>query len=182
MATTVQTSTRLQSYQTTLYARSVQPKLYQCADTRSIIQDFYTLSMSIMPGAHACTFTSVDGCATEVVTDNAFDNSEIGLLESILCSAEKDIEIAIPRTKINYITAAQTEQLSDHIYNDTYNELDELARDQDALTHRWNDQAGSCLSIVDTQKYANQIHFQAYHLIAAEHLVLRTQSIFELSK
>ncbi len=180
MATTVQSSTRLQTYQSTLYARSVQPKLFQCADTRSIIQDYYTLSMSIMPGAHACTFTSVDGCATEVVTDVPFDNSEIGLLESMLCSAEKDIEQAIPRTKINYITAAQTEQLSSHIYHDTYNELDELAREQDALTHRWTDRAGSCLSIVDTQKYANQIHFQSYHLIAAENLVLRTQSIFEL--
>ena len=180
MATTVHSSTRLQSYQTLLYARSLQPELFQSTDSRTEIQDYYTLNISITPGAHACIFNAVDGSATELVTDNTLGNPEIGLVESLLCSAEKDFEHQIPRTRINYITAAQTEQLSDHIYNDTYNELDELAREQDALTHRWNDRSGACLSIVDTQKYADEIHFQAYHLIAAEHLVLRTQSIFEL--
>jgi len=182
MATTINSTTRLQSYQTHLYARSLQPELFGAADARTIIQDYYTLNISIMPGSHACTFNSVDGTATEHVTDFTVGNSEIGLVESLLCSAEKDFEHKIPRTKINYITAAQTEQLTPHIYNDTLDELDQLARDQDALAHRWNDQAGSCLSMVDHQKYAQEIHIQAYHLIANENLVLRTQSIFELKK
>ena len=78
------------------------------------------------------------------------------------------------------LAAAQTEQLSTHIYNETYDELDELARDQNAVAHRWTDSEGPCLSIVDAQPLANYIQFQAYHLIANENLVLRTQSIFEL--
>jgi len=180
MATTINSTARLQSYQTLLYARSLQPELTHCADSRTVIQDYYTLNTFIMPGSHACIFTSVDGCATEYVTDNTLGNSEIGLVESLLCSAEKDFEHRVLRTKINYITAAQTEQLSAHIYNDTLEELDQLARDQDALAHRWNDRVGSCLSLVDIQKFADQIHIQSYHLIAAESLVLRTQTIFEL--
>ncbi|MFK7760441.1 MAG: DUF2617 family protein [Phycisphaerales bacterium] len=174
------TSTRIQSYQTLLYARSVQNEIFQASDSSTIIQDYYTLSLAITPGAHACTFTSVDGCATELVTDYTLGNSEIGLVESLLCSAEKDFEHQIPRTKINYITAAQTEQITPHIYNDTLDELDQLAREQDALAHRWKDHTGSCLSMLDVQKYADQVHIQGYHLIAQESLVLRTQSIFEL--
>lgn len=180
MATTINSSTRLQSYQTLLYARSLQPELFQYSESRTIIQDYYTLNIALMPGSHACTFTSVDGCATEHVTDYQVGNSDIGLIESLLCSAEKDFSQKIPRTKINYITAAQTEQLTPHIYNDTFEELDQHARDQEALTHRWKDQAGPCLSLVTTQPFAQEIHIQAYHLIAAENLVLRTQSIFEL--
>ncbi|MBL4809736.1 MAG: DUF2617 family protein [Phycisphaerales bacterium] len=180
MATTINSTARLQSYQTLLYARSLRSEFAHCADSRTAIQDYYTLNLFIMPGSHACVFTSVDGCATEYVTDNTLGNTEIGLVESIICSAEKDFEHHIPRTKINYITAAQTEQLSSHIYNDTFEELDQLARDQDAIAHRWNDRAGSCLSLVDIQKFADQVHIQSYHLIAAESLVLRTQTIFEL--
>jgi hypothetical protein len=181
MATTINSSTRLQSYQTLLYARSLQPELFQCSDSRTIIQDYYTLNISIMPGSHACTFTSVDGCASEHVTDFPMGNSEIGLIESLLCSAEKDFEHKIPRTRINYITAAQTEQLTPHIYNETLEELDQHARDSDALTHRYKDQTGPCLSMVVNQQHAQEIHIQAYHLIANENLVLRTQSIFELT-
>ncbi len=180
MATTIHSNTRLQSYQSLLYARSLQPELSQHAESKSIIQDYYTLNLSILPGAHACVFTSVDGCATELVTDTPAPYTEVALLESLLCSAEKDFESQIPRTKINYITAAQTEQLTPHIYNDTLEELDQLARDQEALTHRYNDQAGPCLSLIDTQRFADQVHIQGYHLVAAENLVLRTQSIFEL--
>ena len=180
MATTVHSSTRLQSYQTLLYARSLQPELFQSTDSRTEIQDYYTLNISITPGAHACIFNAVDGSATELVTDNTLGNPEIGLVESLLCSAEKDFEHQIPRTRINYITAAQTEQLTPHLYNETLEELDQHARDAGAVTHRWKDSQGPCLSTVVTQQYASQVHIQGFHLIAAESLVLRTQSIFEL--
>jgi len=182
MATTIHSTTRLQAYQTLIYARSLQPELHYASQTSVLHQDYYAFNIAIMPGSHACTFTSIDGCATELVSDNTVGNSDIALLESMLCSAEKDIEVSIPRTKINYITAAQTEQLSPHIYLETYNELDELARDQAALAHRFNDRAGPCLSMVDIQPLSSEIQFQSYHLIAEEHLVLRTQSIFELVK
>lgn len=180
MATSVHSTTRLQAYQTHLYSRSIQAELFQCTDSRSIIQNYYTVNLSITQGSHACTFNSVDGSITELVTDNTIGNPEIGLVESLICSAEKDYEYRVPRTKINYITTTQTEQLSAHLYNETHDELDQHSRDSDALVHRWKDQAGPCLSMIVAQEYANQLHIQAYHLIASESLVLRTQSIFEL--
>lgn len=182
MATTINSPTRLQSYQSLLYARSLQQELPQSAQSHTIIHDLYTLHIAVMPGSHACIFTSVDGCATELVTDFPIGNPDLGLIDSLLCSAEKDTEQKIPRTKINYISAAQTEQLTPHIYNDTLNELDELAREENAITHRWKDQVGTCMSMVHVQEFAHQVHFQGYHLIASENLVIRTQSIFELIK
>ena len=181
MATTVHSTTRLQSYQTHLYARSIQAELFQCTDSRTIIQNYYTVNLSITQGTHACTFNSVDGCITELVTDNSLGNPDIGLVESLVCSAEKDYEYKVPRTKINYITSTQTEQLTSHLYNETLDELDQQSRDSEALVHRWKDHAGPCLSMIVSQQFAHQFHIQAYHLVASERLVLRTQSIFELT-
>jgi hypothetical protein len=48
------------------------------------------------------------------------------------------------------------------------------------MIHTWNDEEGGrCASILDLQRYRNEVHAQAYHLIALGGIVLRSQSIFE---
>jgi len=63
----------------------------------------------------------------------------------------------------------------------TPDEMLDYARGTDALCHRWTDEAGECLSMIDTQRYNREIHAQAYHLIAQGGIVIRTQTIFEHS-
>jgi hypothetical protein len=58
-------------------------------------------------------------------------------------------------------------------------ELDDFAREEQALVHRWDDEIGPCMSILAHQRLAKEVHVQAYHFIAREGLVLRTQSLFE---
>ena len=45
----------------------------------------------------------------------------------------------------------------------------------------WNDEQGRHnLSMIDTQRYNDQVHVQAYHCRSDCSLVLRTQSIFQV--
>ena len=82
----------------------------------------------------------------------------------------------------------QTEVLTDHLYLGTYNEMLEHGRACDGLLSVWTDGTASSaggpgkpnLSLIDTQRFADSVHVQGYHLRSDCGLVLRTQTIFEL--
>jgi hypothetical protein len=77
------------------------------------------------------------------------------------------------------MSTVQTETLSENLYIATLNELRAHARETEALVHQWRDDSGPCLSMLDIQRYAREVHAQSFHLIAHAGLVLRTQTIFE---
>lgn len=171
---------KLQAYQTMLLSNTLRPELFLICDSRSYERGGYRMSAWVMPGAHVLNFTSGHGAACEVVTDTPSMIPQATMIDAFFCVGERDAEHKVPGTRITHMTAAQTETLPEHLYEDTYNELDEMARDEDSVVHRWRDPVGQCLSLIVAQDSAREIHAQGYHMIAAEGLVLRTQSIFEL--
>lgn len=174
------TTTRLQSYQTMLLGRIPHPETFELRDSSTLERGAYALSAWVGRGTHALAFRTAQASACEIVTDDAAVIGETSVLDAFLCAGERDAEHTIPNSRITHMTAAQTEQLPEHLYEDTYNEIDELARLERCVSTRWTEPGGSCLSVVVVQDYAREVHAQAYHLIAPEGLVLRTQTIFEL--
>lgn len=169
----------LQTYQSILYGRSIHPELFDIRDRKSIDHAHYAFEAWILPGRHVLRFEFNGHCVTEHVTEQERGLPDTGVIESFLCAGERELERQFEATGIGYMTSAQTEQLGENLYHSTYEELDELARETRALAHRWTDEVGPCMSILDTQRFAREVHVQGYHLIAREGLVLRTQSIFE---
>lgn len=172
-------STCLQTYQTALYSRPLHPELFDIRDQRRISFGSYNFEAWLMPGAHACRFEISGACASEIVTDLPVGLPDTGIVERFLCAGEREYEHRFARSKLSYMTSVQTEQLSESLFRANYDELDEFAREEDALVHRWTDETGPCMSILDIQRMASEIHAQSYHLIAREGLILRTQSLFE---
>jgi hypothetical protein len=172
-------STSLQTYQSVLFSRGVHPELFDIRDRRPIHHGQYDFEAWVLPGRHVLRFEHAGHCITELVTDQERGLPDAGVVESFLCAGERELEKRFENAGIGFMTSAQTEQLGENLYHATYEELDELARETRALTHRWTDEAGACMSIIDTQRFAREVHVQCYHLIAREGLVLRTQSIFE---
>jgi hypothetical protein len=83
--------------------------------------------------------------------------------------------------RLVFMTSIQTETLSDHLYKSTYQELLEHGRMCEGLMTMWKDDNGRHnLSMIDLQRYSDQMHVQAYHCRSDCSLVLRTQSIFQL--
>ncbi len=177
-STSAKTSS-LQNYHAALYSRPVHPELFDIRDRRHIQFGPYSFEGWLMPGAHACRFEISGACAVEIVTEMPGGLPETGIVERFLCAGEREFEHQFARSKLNYMTSVQTEQLSESLYRTNYDELDEFAREEEALVHRWTDEVGPCMSILDIQRLATEIQTQSYHLIAREGLILRTQSVFE---
>ena len=79
------------------------------------------------------------------------------------------------------MTSMQTETLSEHLFLSTYKEMIEHARESDAIMSAWTDELGRPnLSLMDTQRYRNEVHLQGYHLRSDCGLVLRTQTLFQV--
>ena len=74
----------------------------------------------------------------------------------------------------------QIEFLPEHLFGDSFAELTEFAEEVNAKVITFDDEKGRGLSILDVQRYNDQLHSQSYHLHSDQGVVLRTQSIFEL--
>ncbi len=173
------TSSCLQSYQSVLYSRPLHPEHFVIHDHKEIRFGPYQFEAWIMAGKHMCRFEISGACACEIVSETNVGLPQTGIVESILCAGEREFEHRFARSDLNYMTSVQTEQLSSNIYLSTFEELDEFSREVDSLVHRWDDEIGPCMSILNIQRFAKEVHVQSYHLIAREGLVLRTQSLFE---
>jgi hypothetical protein len=62
---------------------------------------------------------------------------------------------------------------------DTYRELVVSGRAGHALMYTWHDSVGECLSMVELQRYRDQLHAQTYHMVALSGQVLRGQVLVE---
>ena len=172
-------SAGLQAYKLILYRRAVHPELFQIKSRASIQHGDYDFEAWVMPGSHLLRFAHNGVCATEIVTDQPISLNERGLVAEFPCAGERDHEQPFGE-HVNVMSTVQTETLPENLYNATYRELVEFAEEQNAASHLWEDEEGGlCASIVDVQRFRREVHAQTYHLLAADGLVLRTQSIFE---
>jgi len=169
----------LQTYQVVLYNKALHPEFFPLKGRRVVNQGGYELETWVMPGSHVLRFEYKTLCACELLTDQDRNLPAAGVVRAFLCAGEHDFEHDFTKDKVTYLTTVQTEILSENLYNSTYQELKNFARESGALTHTWADDAGRCLSMVDVQRFNTEVHAQSYHLVASAGLVLRAQTIFE---
>ncbi|MEM1186382.1 MAG: DUF2617 family protein [Planctomycetota bacterium] len=169
----------LQTYQVVVYDRALHPELFELRKRRSIEHGGYELESWIMPGGHALRFEHDGACITELVTDQENKLPDTGVVAAFLCAGERDFDTSFDRVKMGYMTTVQTEQLSENLFIATFEEMLDYAGEVDALTHQWDEESGSGLSVLDVQRFSKEMHVQSYHLIPAGGIVLRTQTIFE---
>jgi hypothetical protein len=175
-------TTSLQAYNMLLYRTAIHPEFFPIADRTRLSHNGYEFESWIFRGGHVFRF-QWDGCVcTEVVTDSFERLPGKGLITALPCAGEKDHDAEV-NDKIIFMTSMQTETLSDHLYNSTYLELLEHGRLNEGLMTMWTDEANRHnLSMIDMQRYSDQIHVQAYHCRSDCSLVLRTQSIFQVKQ
>jgi len=175
-------TTSLQSYNMLLYKSAIHPEFFPVSGRRRIEHAGYEFEGWIFKGGHVLRFQFEDGIATEVVSENFEKLPQRGLVTALPCAGEKDHDQEFG-DGITYMTSIQTETLSDHLYLSTYNELLEHGRMCEGLMAVWNDELGRHnLSMLDMQRYSDQVHVQAYHCRSDCGLVLRTQTIFQMNE
>ena len=169
----------LQAYHMLLYRNGVHPEFFNIEGRKRIDNMDYEFELWHFNGGHVCMFDFEGVCLVEVVTPQLDHLPDRGLVATMPCAGEKDHESTFGE-RITYMTSIQTETLSDHLYLGTYNELLEHGRSNECLTSHWQDVDGQPnLSLLELQRYSDQVHVQGYHLRSDCSMVLRTQSIFQ---
>ncbi len=169
----------LQAYSMLLYRTALHPEFFGIEGRRRIEHGEYEFEAWIFRGGHAVRFQADGTCLSEIVTDQVDHLPEPGI-GAFPCAGERDHE-ALYGDRLAYTTSMQTEVLTDHLYLGTYNEMLEHSRASDGLVSMWRDESGRPnLSLLDTQRYNDSVHVQAYHLRSDCGLVLRTQSILQV--
>lgn len=169
----------LQTYQVILYDRALHPEFFDLKARRVENLNSSEFEAWLMGGAHVLRFEMGSLCACELVTDQQRGLPTSGVVEAFLCAGERDYDHSFKTAPVNYITTVQTETLAENLYLATFEELLAFGEECEALMHRWDDEVGPCLSMLDMQKLHREMHVQAYHLLANQGIVLRTQTIFE---
>jgi len=174
-------ATSLQSYSMLLYRGALHPEFFGIEGRQRIEHGEYEFEAWIFRGGHALRFEHGDLCLSEIISEDAEALPERGQVASFPCAGERDHESTYGDDMV-YVNSMQTEILSDHLYLSTYNEMLEHGRQCEGLMSVWTDDnhGKPNLSLLDIQRFAEQVHVQSYHLRSDCGLVLRTQSIFKL--
>jgi len=177
---TLHKSPSVQAYRLLVYQRALHPELFGIQNRKAITQSAFEFEGWITPGGHVMRFQGGGQCLSEAVLGHDLQLPQRGLLHSIPCLGEKEMDQTID-DRVRYVSSIQTELLSDNLFQSTYDELGEFAQESEAMRFEWTDADGSQnLSILDLQRYKKEIHAQSYHLVGSAGFVLRTQTIFEL--
>ncbi|MAT80448.1 MAG: hypothetical protein CMJ29_02230 [Phycisphaerae bacterium] len=174
-----QRTSSLQAYHTLLYRAPLHPEFFRIEAREKGTHADFEFESWLFSGGHAFRFEYDEISVTEVVTDEPKGLPERGLLTTLPCAGEKDHEAEIA-DRITYVTSIQTETLSDHLYLGTYREMLEHGRMCQGLLKVWDTGGHPNLSLVEHQRYADEVHLQGYHLRSDCQMVLRTQSIFQI--
>lgn len=181
MNTSSKTSS-LQSYHMLLYRQALHPEFFGIEGRHRIAHGDYEFEAWIFRGGHAVRFEFNGLYVTEIVTEQIEGLPERGLVTTLPCAGEKDHETELA-DQVVYMASMQTETLTEHLYLDTYHEMLDHGRGCDGLMSVWTDELGKPnLSLIDTQRYSDEIHIQSYHLRSDCGLVLRTQTIFQIKE
>ena len=174
-------SSNTQLFRLMLYRRPLHPELFDLQGRRCYRQAEYEVESWVVPAGHVVRFQADGHCLTETVLEGGDHLPETGLVHALPCLGEKDYELDPKGGALGYVTTIQTESLSENLYAATFREMRDFAAESDAVHFEWKDaDGGSCLSLLDFQKYKREYHIQSYHLLGSTGVVLRTQSIFEV--
>lgn len=169
----------VQQYQIMLYDRALHPAVFPLKQRKLVHGPAYHFEMWAMPGAHLFRFEKGPLCVCELVADGDTKIPQNGIVTVFPCLGEREFEHHFDKAKVTYMSSVQTETLTENPYLATLEEMLRYAAESDAVMHRWQDEAGECLTMLDVQRYSREIHAQAHHMLASTGLVLRTQTIFE---
>ncbi|MBL9148287.1 MAG: hypothetical protein JNM94_06285 [Phycisphaerae bacterium] len=174
-------TTSLQTYHMLVFRKALHPEFFGIEGRSRIKHEDYDAESWIFRGGHAVRVQHNGLCVVEVVLEQVDQIPDRGLVATLPCAGERDHDEKFGESLV-YMTTIQTETLSDHLYMGTYKEMLQHARESDSLCSMWTDEIGKPnLSVLDVQSSRTEMHIQGYHLRSDCGLVLRTQSMFQLT-
>ena len=168
------------TYSMALFRAAIHPEFFDIEDRVDVQHNGYDFEAWLLKGSHVLRFEYEGTCVTEVIAPNTDDLPERGHVTSLVCAGERDHEQEFG-DRITLINSMQIELLPEHLFGDSYAELIDFAAESNAKIIEYTTEDGiQGVSILDVQRFREELHVQSYHLNAKHGVVLRTQSIFEI--
>jgi hypothetical protein len=167
-------------YELAFFDHAVSGERFPDRIIRSYDKPDYRLEAWVLPGQHVLRFEHRGVSASELVTDHQAHWPHLQPTAHFPCAGEREFEHRFKGAV--YMTTVVTETLAQNLFRSTLQETVKCAEEESGVICRWEDTAGACVSVLEVQSEIDQIHVQAYHMIASQGLVVRTQSLFELAR
>ncbi len=177
-----------------LYRRPLHPELFVMKARRALSvplghKGALEFEAWLMPLGHMLRLQSKTHCFCELVTDRDNGLPTQGVLTTFPTAGERDFEQLFEDAAILYTTSSQTENLSARLYQSTLHDMRALAKETGAMVHEWelegsagavsSSGAGVCMSMVEVQRFDDELHASSTHMHPVTGLVLRTQTVFQ---
>ena len=175
-----QRSTELSFY---LYRRALHPELFHIDLDQHVDAQLYQVDVWITGLGHLVTFQTERNMVTELTSVPLDLLTERGLVTQFRYRGERDFQYRFDED-LRYIFSSQVEEMSEHIFRTTYRELTRNAQKKGLFVPypQWNVSGLDPFSYVDCESRHREFHVDAFHVFPGEWRIIRTQSIFELSK
>ena len=167
------------TYSMALFRSAIHPEFFEIEERIEVQYNDYDFEAWLCKGGHALRFEYEGICVSGVIFPDVDNLPDRGHVTTMVCAGERDHEQDFG-DRITLINSMQIELLPEHIFGDSYMELSEFADEAEAKVIHYKDGDHKGLSILDVQRYKEQLHVQSYHLNSEHGVVLRTQTIFEL--
>ncbi len=183
-----------------LYRRPLHPELFVLKARKTITAPGgIELETWLLPMGHMLRLTKGGHCVCELVTDRDNGLPTQGVITTFPAVGERDFEQLFEDAALLYTTSAQTENLTPRLYQASLADMRALAKDTGALVAEWPLEAtpgsrgsyapaganlepahslGTCLSMLEVQRFGDELHASSTHMHPAGGLVLRTQTVF----
>lgn len=166
-----------------LYQRQPHPEFFKILATEQVSRRGYEADIWLVEGGHVITFTAGKNVLAEVIMTRNDPLSDRGLIQTIPCRGEKYHEEKYGET-IKYMISTQEEQLTSTLYDATKREISVYAQKRELMVAESPGDAenSASLSVLDIERRSHELLVQSFHLFDENLMVIKTQSIIEVSK
>ncbi len=167
-----------------LYHRALHPELFNILGSEQVTRRAYEADVWLVEGGHVISLSAGKNTLTEVILMN-HDGSlnDRNLIQSIPCRGEKYHEMT-HAGNIKYMISTQEEQLTPTLYDATRHEIVTYAAKRELMTSEVPATAdgGGFLGVLDIERRSHELLVQSFHLFDDTQMVIKTQSIIEVTK
>ena len=166
-----------------VYNRALHPELFDIHHDHRIAKEHFEAQIWVTGLSHVIGFFKQDAAFLEVVADASLSLPKRGKLMSSPFRGERDQQFEHVEG-IRYLSSFQIERMSRRLYAKVCRDLTEHGADHGLFVPfpQWASNGQVPFSYLDYEAKPGQLHVFAYHAFPAESALIKTQSIFELTR
>lgn len=165
-----------------LYHRALHPELFNIHQVRQLRQKRYTAEIWVIGLSHLVMVQAKNQVITEVTSNDSEILPKTGLVNRFRFRGEKDHSHAFDEG-VQHIMSSQVERMTMNLFAASHRDLLRYGQKRGVLCTfpEWTSGPLEPFTFIDYEARDSELHVHAFHAFPDEMVLLKTQSIFEIS-